>query len=107
MTTNTLDSKTSGRMLNLLSNDATRIDNVLLYLPYFVIAPIQLACIVFLLVKKVDITYLAGLLVFVLYMPIQASTAKIFNYFRQVLEQLIACWVIYCGFLRSRFKFKN
>lgn len=82
LTTNTLDAKTSGRMLNLLSNDAARLDQVLLYLPYFIIGPLQVATVIYLLVKIIDFTFLAGFIIFLLYMPLQAVMAKVFNLFR-------------------------
>ena len=82
LNTSTLDSKVSGRILNLLSNDAARLDLVVYYLPYFVIVPIQVAAIVYFLIKMVDMTFLAGLIIFLIYMPLQAIMAKIYNYFR-------------------------
>lgn len=77
LTTNVLDSKMSGRMLNLLSNDAARLDQVLLYLPYFIIGPLQVATVIYLLVKIIDFTFLAGFVIFLMFMPAQAVMAKV------------------------------
>jgi ATP-binding cassette, subfamily C (CFTR/MRP), member 4 len=77
LTTSTLDSKMSGRMLNLLSNDAARLDQVLLYLPYFIIGPLQVVTVIYLLVKIIDFTFLAGFVIFLMFMPAQAVMAKV------------------------------
>lgn len=69
-------------MLNLLSNDAARLDTFLLYLPYFIITPLQVGFIIYFLIKMVDISFLAGFLIFLIFMPIQAVMAKIYNCFR-------------------------
>jgi len=79
--TSTLDSKMSGRMLNLLSNDAARLDQVLLYLPYFIIGPLQVVTVIYLLVKIIDFTFLAGFVIFLMFMPAQAVMAKVRDFF--------------------------
>ncbi len=82
MSINTLDSNSSGDIINLLSTDATRIEIGVLYLPYLIIGPIQIAVVVAIVLWKIGLYFLAGLVLLVLIIPLQAIIAKAYNKYR-------------------------
>lgn len=68
--------------MNLLSNDASKLESSVIFVPYLLIGPLQTLAVVVLLVKLVDYTALIGLIVICLNNPIQSILAKITNFFR-------------------------
>ncbi len=80
-----LDSNFSGDIINLLSTDATRIEIGVLYLPYLFIGPIQIVIVITVILQKIGVWFLAGLLLLLLIVPIQALVAKAFNNYRAKL----------------------
>jgi ATP-binding cassette subfamily C (CFTR/MRP) protein 4 len=77
-----LDSNFSGDIINLLSTDATRIEIGVLYLPFLFIGPIQIVIVITVILQKIGVWFLAGLLLLLLILPIQALVAKAYNNYR-------------------------
>ena len=65
-----------------MSTDATRIEIGVLYLPYLLIGPIQIVVVVYVIMKKIGIWFLAGLLLLLIIVPMQALVAKAYNRYR-------------------------
>lgn len=72
----------SGKILNLISNDTSKIEIALMFPAYLVIAPLQAISIIILLIFMVDYTILAGLLILAIIFPLQITLGKLFNVFR-------------------------
>ena len=73
------EQNSSGRILNLLSNDGTRIEMAFYFIPYLVIGPLLAVAIVILLIEMVDITILSGILLLFIIMPLQSVLGKVLN----------------------------
>jgi ATP-binding cassette subfamily C (CFTR/MRP) protein 4 len=71
--------ESNGKIINLLSNDASRIEFGFLFVPYLIISPLQAIAIIFLLVEMVDLSMLSGILLFLTVIPLQSLVAKILN----------------------------
>ena len=72
-------SSENGMLVNLLSSDASRLNDFFVFLPYFVIAPLQCAFVVYIMIKKIGFSFLAGLLILFLFIPIQSILGKLFS----------------------------
>ena len=72
----------SGKILNLLSNDGSRIEQSFHYVAYLVIAPLETIAIILLLSKYVDITILCGILLLIVSIPLQTYLGKVLNNFK-------------------------
>jgi hypothetical protein len=66
----------------MYSNDLSAFENVIEFLPYFIIAPLQLAFVVYFLFVHVHIAFLAGTVILFLFLPIQFITGKILEIVR-------------------------
>ncbi len=66
-----LENKSKVDMLNFLSTDATRIENGILFTNSFLFLPLQLVCVVLILVKEAKLEILFGLVLLPLLVPIQ------------------------------------
>ncbi|XP_020287793.1 probable multidrug resistance-associated protein lethal(2)03659 [Pseudomyrmex gracilis] len=72
-----LDNETSvGQMVNFLSSDITRLEYFLIDLHYIWIAPIQVILIIYFTYSEVGWAVMMGMLVFVLFVPLQAFLTK-------------------------------
>nr|QUF59454.1 ATP-binding cassette transporter Abcc4-1 [Brachionus angularis] len=78
----TLDSKSAGDIINLLSTDATRIEYGIYFLPYLITGPIQAIFVILVIYSQVGYSFLTGLLLLALIMPAKWLIAKTFNKFR-------------------------
>jgi hypothetical protein len=78
--------KNNIEFVNLLANDATRIEQSTLFICYLFLGPLQLAGIIVVLINYVDYTILSGVLVIFLVLPIQALINKIMQYFEYCVE---------------------
>lgn len=78
----TLDSKSAGDIINLLSTDGTRIEYGIYYLPYLVTGPIQMIIVIIIIYLQVGLTFLAGLLLLSLVVPAKAFIVNQFNKYR-------------------------
>ncbi|XP_054470688.1 ATP-binding cassette sub-family C member 4-like [Anoplopoma fimbria] len=73
---------TTGQIVNLLSNDVNKFDEVTLYLHFLWIGPIQAATVTLLLMYAIGPSCLAGMAVFFILMPIQTMFGLLFSSLR-------------------------
>ena len=77
-----LNSDATGKMINLIANDSFNIEYILHLLPYLLIAPIQTIIVIYILLNKVNLTFLSGLLIILLFFPIQFISGKILSFYK-------------------------
>jgi hypothetical protein len=68
----------------MLSQDVTRIESGVLFAPHLLISPLATIAIITLLVKLVDLSFLIGLIVFVLATPAQSLLGKLISHYKLV-----------------------
>ncbi|XP_049919634.1 ATP-binding cassette sub-family C member 4-like isoform X3 [Epinephelus moara] len=73
---------TTGQIVNLLSNDVNRFDEITLNLHYLWVGPLQAMVIIVLLWCEIGPSCLAGVAVIALMMPVQTWFGKLFGIFR-------------------------
>uniref|UniRef100_A0A8C4ILC3 Multidrug resistance-associated protein 4 n=1 Tax=Dicentrarchus labrax TaxID=13489 RepID=A0A8C4ILC3_DICLA len=73
---------TTGQIVNLLSNDVNKFDEVTLYLHFLWIGPLQAATVILLLMYAIGPSCLAGMAVFFILMPIQTMFGRFFSTLR-------------------------
>ncbi|XP_041663750.1 ATP-binding cassette sub-family C member 4-like [Cheilinus undulatus] len=73
---------TTGQIVNLLSNDVNKFDEITLYLHFLWIGPIQTAVIIVLLMYAIGPSCLAGMAVFFILMPVQTMFGRLFSHLR-------------------------
>ncbi|XP_071321048.1 ATP-binding cassette sub-family C member 4-like isoform X2 [Trachinotus anak] len=73
---------TTGQIVNLLSNDVNRFDEITLNLHYLWVGPLQAMVIIVFLWFEIGPTCLAGLATVALMMPVQTWFGKLFGIFR-------------------------
>ncbi|XP_072300703.1 ATP-binding cassette sub-family C member 4-like isoform X3 [Eucyclogobius newberryi] len=73
---------TTGQIVNLLSNDVNKFDEVTLYLHFLWIGPLQALAVILLLLYAIGPSCLAGMLIFVILMPVQTMFGRLFSRFR-------------------------
>lgn len=74
---------TTGHIVNLVSNDVERLLVSIPFLPYLIIAPVQLAVIVYLLWGLVGVYALCGAAVYIFFLPLHLGTGRIFHRLRR------------------------
>ncbi|XP_045910385.1 ATP-binding cassette sub-family C member 4-like isoform X2 [Micropterus dolomieu] len=77
-----LTKTTTGQIVNLLSNDVNKFDEVTLYLHFLWIGPLQAATVIILLMYVIGPSCLAGMVVFFILMPIQTMFGRLFSRLR-------------------------
>jgi hypothetical protein len=104
---NTLQSKSAGDIINLLSTDGTRIEYGVYYIPYLItgkivrqfqlietiisklfmfLGPIQAIIVAWIIYHYIGFTFLIGLSLLAIIYPIKYITAKVYNKFRYFLN---------------------
>uniref|UniRef100_A0A8D3DC56 Multidrug resistance-associated protein 4 n=1 Tax=Scophthalmus maximus TaxID=52904 RepID=A0A8D3DC56_SCOMX len=73
---------TTGQIVNLLSNDVYRLDEVTLNLHYLWLGPLQTMGIIFFLWSEIGLSCLAGVAAVALMLPVQTWFGKLFGIFR-------------------------
>ncbi|XP_074483904.1 ATP-binding cassette sub-family C member 4-like [Sebastes fasciatus] len=73
---------TTGQIVNLLSNDVNRFDEITLNLHYLWLGPLQAMVIIVLLWHQIGVSCLAGVAVIAVMMPVQTWFGKLFGIFR-------------------------
>ncbi|XP_031416224.1 ATP-binding cassette sub-family C member 4-like isoform X2 [Clupea harengus] len=73
---------TTGQIVNLLSNDVNKFDEVTIFLHYLWVGPLQAAAVTALLWREMGPSCLAGMAVLVLLMPVQTLFGQLFSTFR-------------------------
>ncbi|KAF2353844.1 ABC transporter type 1 transmembrane domain [Trinorchestia longiramus] len=77
-----LANTTVGQMVNLLSNDVNRFDTSVVFLNYLWVGPLQLAIVTVILWYLLGVACFAGLIVIVLFIPLQSLMGKVFSRLR-------------------------
>ena len=77
-----LETRSGGQIINLIANDASNLDTVLIFLPFIIIGPLEAIAVLLLLLKKVDVSFLAGLTLLILFIPAQSISGKLTVKFR-------------------------
>ncbi|XP_054480100.1 ATP-binding cassette sub-family C member 4-like [Anoplopoma fimbria] len=73
---------TTGQIVNLLSNDVNKFDDVTIFLHYLWVGPLQAAAVVGLLWVEIGPSCLAGMVVLMILMPTQTLFGRLFSKFR-------------------------
>jgi hypothetical protein len=73
--------KSNIEFVNLLSNDATRIEQSTYFLCYIILGPLQALGIIIILINYVNYTILSGILVLVLILPMQTLLNRLMQYY--------------------------
>jgi ATP-binding cassette subfamily C (CFTR/MRP) protein 4 len=68
-----LGERTVGQAVNLLSNDVSRFDVVLIFLAYVWIGPVQMVIIVYFMWQQIGIATFTGVATVVLLIPLQGT----------------------------------
>ncbi|KAG7502088.1 Multidrug resistance-associated 4 [Solea senegalensis] len=80
---NTAFSKTTtGQIVNLVSNDVNKFDEVTLHLHFLWIGPLQAVVVIVLLIYAIGPSCLAGMAVFFILMPLQTMFGRLFSRLR-------------------------
>ncbi|XP_055022842.1 ATP-binding cassette sub-family C member 4-like [Boleophthalmus pectinirostris] len=82
LSTESVGRTTTGQIVNLLSNDVNRFDEITLNLHYLWIGPLQAAVILALLWYEIGLSCLAGVTIVALMLPLQTWFGKLFGLFR-------------------------
>ncbi|XP_068612667.1 LOW QUALITY PROTEIN: ATP-binding cassette sub-family C member 4-like, partial [Brachionichthys hirsutus] len=73
---------TTGQIVNLLSNDVNKFDEVTIFLHYLWVGPLQAAAVVGLLWLEIGPSCLAGMVVLMFLMPVQTMFGRLFSKYR-------------------------
>ncbi|XP_069826776.1 ATP-binding cassette sub-family C member 4 [Dendropsophus ebraccatus] len=73
---------TTGQIVNLLSNDVNKFDQVTIFLHFLWAGPLQAIAVTVLLWKEIGVSCLAGMAVLIILMPLQTVLGKFFTSFR-------------------------
>jgi len=85
--TSSLDCQSSSQVLNLISNDLSRLEMVVHFISYLVIGPLQACLIIYLLITMIDASVLSGLIIMFFVVPTQAVCGKIYDHFRLITSK--------------------
>ena len=75
-------------VLNLISNDATRLELSVFFAPFLIIAPIQAITIIVILVVKVDLAILSGIGLMACITALQTSLTRLYNHYKVKAVQI-------------------
>uniref|UniRef100_A0A8D0AWN2 Multidrug resistance-associated protein 4-like n=1 Tax=Sander lucioperca TaxID=283035 RepID=A0A8D0AWN2_SANLU len=73
---------TTGQIVNLLSNDVNKFDDVTIFLHFLWVGPLQAAAVVGLLWAEIGPSCLAGMVILMFLMPTQTMFGRLFSKFR-------------------------
>ncbi|XP_033954626.1 ATP-binding cassette sub-family C member 4-like [Pseudochaenichthys georgianus] len=79
---------TTGQIVNLLSNDVNKFDDVTIFLHFLWVGPLQAAVVVGLLWMEIGPSCLAGMVVLMILMPMQTMFGRLFSKFRSKTASL-------------------
>ncbi|KAM3862000.1 ATP-binding cassette sub-family C member 4-like [Diretmus argenteus] len=77
-----LEKTTTGQIVNLLSNDVNKFDEVTLFLHFLWVGPLQAAAVMLLLLYVIGPSCLAGMAVLIILMPVQTMFGHLFSALR-------------------------
>lgn len=70
---NSLDQTSAGQILNLISNDVTRFDTSLIYIPFLWIGPLETVVVTYFLWQEVSVSSLLGVATLIMFIPLQCK----------------------------------
>uniref|UniRef100_A0A8C5FVQ8 Cystic fibrosis transmembrane conductance regulator n=1 Tax=Gadus morhua TaxID=8049 RepID=A0A8C5FVQ8_GADMO len=73
---------TTGQIVNLLSNDVSKFDDLTMFLHYLWVGPIQVAVVVALLWGEIGPSCLVGIALLIFLMPLQTQFGRMFSVYR-------------------------
>ncbi|XP_077405833.1 ATP-binding cassette sub-family C member 4 isoform X1 [Vanacampus margaritifer] len=79
---------TTGQIVNLLSNDVNKFDELTIFLHFLWVGPLQAATVVGLLWLEIGPSCLAGMVVLMFLMPVQTLFGRLFSKFRSKMAVL-------------------
>ncbi|OWK00929.1 hypothetical protein Celaphus_00016727, partial [Cervus elaphus hippelaphus] len=82
LSTSAMGKTTTGQMVNLLSNDVNRFDQVAMFLHYLWVGPLQAIAVTALLWMEIGISCLAGMAVLIILLLLQCCIGKLFSSLR-------------------------
>uniref|UniRef100_A0A665WHL2 Multidrug resistance-associated protein 4 n=1 Tax=Echeneis naucrates TaxID=173247 RepID=A0A665WHL2_ECHNA len=88
LSSSSLGKTTTGQIVNLLSNDVNRFDDVTIFLHFLWVGPLQAATVVGLLWLEIGPSCLAGMVVLMFLMPVQTMFGRLFSKFRSKMAVL-------------------
>lgn len=74
---------TVGQLVNMLSNDMSRFDHSLIFIPFLLVGPMQLIITVAILWPRLGVACLAGVCMLLIYMLLQTFLGRLFSKLRQ------------------------
>jgi hypothetical protein len=66
----------------MLANDGSRIEQSMLFSAFLLVSPMQIIVVIWMLVRKIDVTILGGLVILLIALPIQALLGKLYDHLR-------------------------
>ncbi|XP_043334217.1 ATP-binding cassette sub-family C member 4-like isoform X2 [Cervus canadensis] len=82
LSSSTMGKTTTGQIVNLLSNDVNRFDQVTIFLHYLWVGPLQAIAVTTLLWMEIGISCLAGMAVLIILLLLQSFFGMLFSSFR-------------------------
>lgn len=76
------DNKLAAQVMNLLTNDAAKLEFSVIFLPYLFVVPIEFVVMVVILSQMIDVSILMGLIIVVIFIPVQLLLGKFLNKLR-------------------------
>lgn len=83
------DNKLAAQAMNLLTNDAAKLEFSVIFLPYLIVVPIEFVVMVIILTEMIDVSILMGLTIVVVFIPVQLVLGKLLNKLRYILIKRI------------------
>ncbi len=69
-------------VINLMSNDAIRIEHIPYFSSFLLVAPIQTVAVIIVLINLIDYSILSGLLAIAIIVPIQVMLGRLYNRYK-------------------------
>jgi ATP-binding cassette subfamily C (CFTR/MRP) protein 4 len=79
-----MNNYSGGQLVNMISNDCTRLEFSLYFAPFLIVGPIEAVVITYILARTIDVSILSGLAVLIVAIPLQSLLGKVFDRLRYV-----------------------
>ena len=77
-----LEHDSSGKIINLLSNDVSRIETAFHFFPNLFTGPLQVIAIILLLLEMIDLSIIVGVSLLIIVIPLQFVLGKFLNIYK-------------------------
>lgn len=77
LTKNVLGDTTTGQVVNLLSNDVSRLELAVLFVHYLWVGPLEVVIVFFVMYREIQISAIFGILFLLLFVPLQIVLGKL------------------------------